>query len=183
MKIVTLWFRHSITIFFTFVIIGCATALAPAPSPKLLTDSQSALTEGLVLMQGMSGGVEAGTYEQRKDSYSKLLANLQSIVVLIESRPPASDLDSDKVKIFLDYASSKGILITQEDLEQPNLKAAQNAVDQISFLRDMDKEKDCGKSIKCPTDSNIKIAIKGYMISMGAVIYYEQLLVDLKEDN
>ncbi|KHT63286.1 hypothetical protein RJ45_12855 [Photobacterium gaetbulicola] len=180
MKLQILWFKRIFAGLLALTIIGCVTAISPAPSPKILTDSQSTMTEGLILLQKMSGGAESGTYDQRKDDYSKLLANLQSIAVLIEARPPGGDLDSDALQKFLDYAKLKGVIIPVESLGHPNLKAAQNAVVQMTFLRDIDQNKDCGQSAKCPTDSNVKLAMKGYITSMGAVIYYEQLLADLK---
>lgn len=166
-----------------FIVVGCATAYAPGPSPKLLTASQTALTQGLGVLEGMSGGVEAGGYEGRADAYSELLAQLRSIVVLIKSRPPGADLDQEAIQEALAYAERNGVPIPSDALDYPNLKAAENAVREITDLRDIDMKKDCGTSAKCPTNTQVKLAMSGFETAMSGVIYYEQLLVNLKEDD
>ncbi|HHG3228908.1 TPA: hypothetical protein ACPVXW_000441 [Vibrio parahaemolyticus] len=190
-------------------LIGCTIQLAPAPSDKILEESQSSLIDGLTLLDSMKFGAPNGSYDSRKDNYSALIGKLESVATLIEVRLPPAGLESDAVQKIIESSNSNlPALELTEALEKADHKASLNALGEITYLQAIDKAcsstanaeegikptiiswtnskgekvevEPVPKNGMCPTAGHVAIAKKGFTVSMQAVTFYEQLLFDLK---
>lgn len=138
-------------------VIGCTFQLAPAPSNKILENSQSSMVEGLTLLESMKFGAPIGTFESRESSYAQLIAKLESVSTQIDIRLPPADLDSEVVQKAVKSVNSKvNVLDLNMALEKADYQASLNALREITYLQVVDKA--CSNLVKKADSTDTKDA-------------------------
>lgn len=122
-------------------IAGCTTQLAPAYDQSVLDNLNAANKDIQTLFAKIGPGAAADTVKDRKDSYVKIVGELNALVIQIKARPsPVGAVNIQDVNKVLADMKIAGIETDPKVTDTPSARSVQDEADSIGRMRTHDEK-------------------------------------------
>lgn len=148
-----------------FLVIGCATQLAPKYDEALFKGVTETNVEIMELFASVSAGTDSSTCDERKSSYNSVIGSVDALAIQSKARPIPENSITEKVN---EHLKSKGVRSMTGD-EAPSA----TVLEEISKNLTKMKETDCKSGL---TDGAVEIFKNAVVTSMDQAITYESFL-------
>lgn len=126
---------HPLLLAASLLLSACATQLAPAYEPAVVSGLERNSVATLTLLASLAGGTQAANFSQREAAYAQRIGELDALALQAGARPEPSGPLQAKLK---DWLQAKGM--SEPDARPPSVHALQRVSATLAKLRDTDRK-------------------------------------------
>lgn len=126
---------HPLLLAASLLLSACATQLAPAYEPAVVSGLERNSIATLTLLASLAGGTQAANFSQREAAYAQRIGELDALALQAGARPEPSGPLQAKLK---DWLQAKGM--SEPDARLPSVHALQRVSATLAKLRDTDRK-------------------------------------------